>query len=169
MEDFSRLERKMGEAVGADFEGAVGAEILDLDLLIGSEDDGPVGDRVGANGRDHDGVEDGAKDRTPGSEGVGCRPVRSGDDDPIGFKSIEVGSINVNGDFNEARVLSAMNHDIVDGKAMISLSVSALKGEAVFDVVGAAKKVFEAGIDFVEGNIGHESEMSHVDAEDGGI
>lgn len=58
-------------AVGADVDGVVFTEVFDLDFVVGGEDDGAIGDGVGADGGEDDGVKGGAEDGAAGGEGVG--------------------------------------------------------------------------------------------------
>ena len=66
-----RAHGEGAEAVGPNVDWAVFAEVLDFEGMVGCEDDGSVGDGVGANGGDDKGVEGGAENGSSSGEGIG--------------------------------------------------------------------------------------------------
>lgn len=125
------------EAVSADFDGIVFAEILELDLLVRGEDDGAVGDCVGTDGSDDNGVDGWVDDGAACCKRVSGGAVWGGYDDAIGFKGVEVEAVDVDANFDEAGVFAAMDDDVVDGKALIAAEALAVNDGSFFNHVMA--------------------------------
>ena len=71
---------------------------MNLDLLICCQNDGAIGDGVGRNRGEDEGLQVGTDDRAARGKGVSCGAVGGGDDDPICLKGVEVIAIDMDRD-----------------------------------------------------------------------
>lgn len=165
-EDVAGLELFAQDAVCGYFEGVIVAQVLHLDLRIGIQDDGAVGDGVGADRGDDDGVEVGGHDRAAGRERIGGRAVRGGDDDAVCYEGVEVGAVDMDGDFDQACIFASMDDEVVDGKLLLAAREKAVDGDPLGNLEVAEDDVVKAGVDFRNGDIGHKAGVAEVDADD---
>ena len=77
------------EAVGAHVDGVIGAEIFDLNAMVGRKNNRTVRDGVRADRRDDNGIERGADDGAARCKGIGSRSIGCGDNETVSHKSVD--------------------------------------------------------------------------------
>ena len=152
---------------------AVDAEVgttaagVDGDGAGGIDDDGTLGKGVRADGNDQADRQVGFDNGAAGSQGVGSRGGRGGDDEAVGAVVAEVACMGVHVQLNHAR-FAAVDDGVVDGSVFVAAIAGVhgdVQGVALFAVVGAGEDVIESAVDIGEGEVGEEAETAGVDAD----
>ena len=152
-----------------DAESAVGAAVeAHRDAGAAADDERTMGERVGANGSEDNGVDAGHQDRASGGERVGSGTGGSGDDDAVGLVLDDMFAVDAQLKADEAGD-GALDDSIVEGAVRGNLL--AVTEKAALDEGTRLKRTEafgdsgESGIEFVEANFGEKAEGAEVDGE----
>ena len=140
----------------------------DGDGAGGIDDDGTLGKGVRADGYDQTDRQVGFDDGAAGSQGVGRRAGRGGDDEAVGAVVAEVACMGVHVQLNHAR-FAAVDDGVVDGSVFVAAVAGVhgdVQGMTLFAVVFASEDVIESAVDVGEGEVGEEAETAGVDADE---
>jgi hypothetical protein len=158
-------------AVESQEDGLGVARQFDFDAGRIAYDDGPVGERVRANGRDDEGFDRRVNDRAAGGEGIGSGTGGCGDDETVGAITADKIVVDEELELDHASESALINDGIVQDVLAIEHLAVAQKFDLEHDALAhgraAGEGLFERGVEFVDGEAGQKAEAAHVDGKNG--